>query len=156
VEVVTMALAAGPRTTPTHRLTGWAWVAVVLTPVGWWAAVMATSALGGAVGDDRGAVGALGSLAVNALALVAPTAAVLVAVAALRQGERAAGVARGVAVGLYVLSLVLVPLLITSFSVPWLIAVFGAELVLWLEWQRGGSDLPGAAGGPGSASGGAG
>jgi hypothetical protein len=109
VEVVTMALAAGPRTTPAHRLTGWAWVAVVLTPLGWGAAAMA-----------------------------------------------AAGVARVVSAGLYVLSLVLVPLLITSFSVPWLIAVFGAELVLWLEWQRGGSDLPGAAGGPGSASGGAG
>jgi hypothetical protein len=114
---------------------------------------MAASALGGADGDDRGVAGALASLAVNALALVAPTAAVLVGVAGVRQGERAAGVARAVAVGVYVLSLVLVPLLITSFSVPWLTAVFAAELVLWLEWQRGGSDLPGAAGGPGSASG---
>ena len=148
-----MALAAGPRTTPAHRLTGWAWVAVVLTPVGWVAAVMAAAALGGADGDDRGVAGAFGSLAVNALALVAPTVAVLVAVAAVRHGERAAGVARGVAVGVYVLSLVLVPLLITSFSVPWLVAVFAAELVLWVEWQRGGSDLPGAAGGPGSAGG---
>jgi glycerol-3-phosphate acyltransferase PlsY len=129
---------------------------VVLTPVGWVATVLAASVLGGADGDDRGVAGALGSLAVNALALVAPTVAVLVAVAALRQGERAAGVARAVAVGLYVLSLVLVPLLVTSFSVPWLIAVFAAELVLWIEWQRGGADLPGAAGGPGSAGGGAG
>lgn len=148
-----MALVAEPRTTPSSRLTRWAWVAVALTPVGWVVAALGGRTLGGGGGDDGGLAGALVSLTVNAVALAAPTVAVVLAVAALRQGEHAAPEARAVAAGLFVLSLVLVPLLITSFSVTWLIAVFGAGLVLWLEWQRGGTPSPG---GPGTAGGSAG
>ncbi len=111
----------------TSRSALWAWVAVALTPVGLLLAVVAGFAWAEAPASGI-ATWSLGTVPAALLAVIAPTAAVILAIRAARAGERSGRIA--LAVSVLLLLGMLVVLGISLFSLGWIIALVMAVAVL--------------------------
>lgn len=110
----------------TRRSAVWAWVAVALTPVGWFLAVLAGFAWAEAPAGGV-ATWSLGTVPYALLGVIAPTAAVILAIRAARAGERSGRVAVAVSVLLLVGTLVLLGL---DFTLGWIVALVMVVAVL--------------------------
>ncbi len=110
------------------RSARWAWVAVALTPVGWFLGVLAGFAWAEAPGATGGtATWSLGTVPYVLLGVIAPTAAVILAIRAARAGERSGRVAVAVSV-LLLLGTFVVAFL--DFTLGWIVALVLVVAVL--------------------------
>ena len=104
----------------------WAWVAVALTPVGLFLAVLAGFAWAEAPAGGV-ATWSLGTVPYALLGVIAPTAAVILAIRAARAGERSGRIAVAVSVLLLLGTLVLLGL---DFTLGWIVALVLVVAVL--------------------------
>ncbi len=117
-----------------------AWVAVALTPVGLFLAVVAGFAWAEAPASGI-ATSSLGTVPAALLAVIAPTAAVIMAIRAARAGERSGRIA--LAVSVLLLLGMLVWLGLGFFSLGWIIAlVMVAAVLAVFGWHSRHNRLP--------------
>ncbi len=109
-----------------------AWVAVALTPVGWFLAAIAGFAWAEAPAGGV-ATWSLGTLPYALLGVIAPTAAVILAIRAARAGERSGKIAVAVSALLLLGTLVVLGL---DFTLGWIIALVMVVAALAVFWWR--------------------
>ncbi len=120
----------------------WAWVAVALTPVGLFLAVLAGFAWAEAPAGGV-ATWSLGTVPYALLGVIAPTAAVILAIRAARAGERSGRIAVAVSVLLLLGTLVWLGL---DFTLGWIVALVLVVAVLAVfGWRSRHRRLPPAA-----------
>ncbi len=119
-----------------------AWVAVALTPVGLLLGALAGFAWAEAPGSTGGvATWSFGTVPAALLSVIAPTAAVILAIRAVRAGERSAGIA--VAVSVLLLLGILIWLGLGFYSLGWIIALAMVVTVLGaFGWRSRHKPLP--------------